>query len=273
MPTVKTIPAAEPEAKLLRMAAYCRVSSDSADQLHSYAAQVKRYTDFINANPNWTLTEIYADEGLTGTCAEKCEDFQRMLADCKRGKIDRILCKSVSRFARNTADCLTAVRLLKSLGVTVFFEKENLDTAEMNGEFLLTLQGMAAQEESLSISGNLRWATRKRMAEGTFLDGSTPYGYRLQGRALVIFEQEAEIVRQIFAWYLAGQGLQTIVNHLNRERPEKRWHTTGVKYVLTNPHYIGDALFQRRFSTGTLPYRRLDCVVTRLTSRLRYAIL
>jgi DNA invertase Pin-like site-specific DNA recombinase len=149
MPTITTIPAAEQAATLLRMAAYCRVSSNSADQLNSYAAQVRHYTETIGAHSDWTLIEIYADEGLTGTEAEKREEFQRMLADCKRGKIDRILCKSISRFARNTSDCLTAIRLLKGLGVTVFFENDNIDTATMDGEFLLTMRGMATQEESL----------------------------------------------------------------------------------------------------------------------------
>jgi len=257
MPAITTIPAAEQEAKLLRMAAYCRTSSDSSDQQHSYAAQVKYYTEYIGSHSDWILTEIYADEGLTGTQADKREDFQRMLADCKRGKIDRILVKSVSRFARNTSDCLTAIRLLKSMGVTVLFQKENLDSANMGDEFILTMHGMAAQDESLTISSNVRWATRKRMADGTFLSGSTPYGYRLLGRDLVIYEPEAAIVRNIYGWYLSGQGKQAIVNRLNREHPEKRWYMTGVNYILGNPHYIGDALFQKKFSTGTLPYRKL----------------
>lgn len=149
MPAITTIPAAEQERKQLRMAAYCRVSSDSADQLNSYAAQVKNYTQYIAGHPDWIIVDIYADEGLTGTRADKREEFQRMLADCKRGKIDRILVKNVSRFARNTSDCLTAIRLLKSLGVTVLFEKESLDTANMKGEFELTMQGMVAQAESM----------------------------------------------------------------------------------------------------------------------------
>lgn len=257
MPTITTIPAEDQAAGRLRMAAYCRTSSDSTDQQHSYAAQVKRYMEYISRNPNWVLADIYADEGLTGTRDDKREEFQRMLADCKRGKIDRILVKSVSRFARNTSDCLGAIRLLKTMGVTVFFEKENLDTAHMTGEFVLTMHGMAAQEESLSISSNLRWATRKRMANGTFVNGSTPYGYRLQDRELVIYEPEAAIVRKIFIWYLNGQGIQSIMNRLNSEYPEKRWYRHGIEYILGNAHYIGDALFQKKFSTGTLPYRKL----------------
>jgi len=258
MPRITTIPAGiEHAPALLRMAAYARTSSDSSDQQHSYAAQVKYYTEHVGSHPEWVLTEIYADEGLTGTSAEKREDFQRMLADCKRGKIDRILCKSVSRFSRNTSDLLTALRLLKSYGVTVLFQKENLDTANMGDEFVLTMHGMAAQDESLTISSNQRWATRKRMADGTFLPGSAPYGYRIQGRELVVHEPEAGIVRQIYQWFLSGMGKQAIVNRLGREHPEKRWHMTGVDYILGNSHYIGDALFQKNFNTGTLPYRKL----------------
>ena len=256
-PTITTIPAVEQEAKLLRMAAYARTSSDSTDQQHSYAAQVKHYTEFIGRNPKWILADIYADEGLTGTDADKREDFQRMIADCKRGKIDRILVKSISRFARNTSDCLSVFRLLRSLGVTVFFERENLDTAHMTDEFVLTMHGMAAQEESLTISSNLRWATRKRMSNGTFIPGSAPYGYQLVDSKLVIHEPEAVIVRKIFNWYLSGQGIQSIMIRLNIEHPEKRWHRAGIEYILSNAHYIGDALFQKKFSTGTLPYRKL----------------
>ena len=258
MAQITTIHAGTEHAKtLLRMAAYARTSSDSCDQQHSYAAQVKYYTEYIGSRPEWVLTEIYADEGLTGTSADQREEFQRMLTDCKRGKIDRILVKSVSRFARNTSDCLTAIRLLKSLGVTVLFQKENLDTANMGDEFILTMHGMAAQDESLTISGNVRWAARKRMANGTFLPGHTAYGYRLQGREYVVHEPEAVIVRKIFSWFLIGMGKQAIVNRLNREHPEKRWYIAGVSYILCNPHYIGDVLFQRKFSTGTLPYREL----------------
>ena len=127
MPTVKTLlPQTQTEAKLLRVAAYCRVSSDSTDQEHSFAAQVKYYTEMIGKNPAWTLADIYSDEGISGTSTGKREDFNRLIADCKRGKIDRVLTKSVSRFARNTVDCLNTVRLLSSLGVSILFEKENI---------------------------------------------------------------------------------------------------------------------------------------------------
>ncbi|MCL2532109.1 MAG: recombinase family protein [Oscillospiraceae bacterium] len=257
MPQITTIPAFDlPTPVQLRMAAYCRVSSDSADQLYSYAAQVRHYTEYINANPDWTLVDIYADEGITGTESGKRNEFQRLLADCRRGKIDRVLCKSISRFARNTEDCLNAVRLLKSLGVTVFYEHENLDTADMDGEFLLTMQGMVAQEESMSISRNLRWAVRKRMADGTYISSSTPFGYRLLDDQLVIVENEAMVVRQIFEWYLSGLGLMAIIHRLQQEHPEKIWHRSAVKYILNNEHYIGDALLQKNFTSESLPFRK-----------------
>lgn len=243
MPTITAIPAAEHVPRQLRMAAYCRVSSDSADQLNSYAAQVKHYTEFIGNNPNWILADIYADEGLTGTRADKREEFQRMIADCKRGKIDRILVKSVSRFSRNTADCLSAIRILKSLGVTVLFEKEHLDTAEMSSEFTLTMQGMVAQSESMSISGNMRWRYQKRMQAGEFLTCSAPFGYRLAGSSsLEIIPEEAEVVCQIFELHLSGLGRQKICDILNAEQAGgRRWDSASLKYILENEKYVGAA--------------------------------
>ena len=139
--------AAKPEA--LRVAAYCRVSSDSSDQLHSYATQIKAYTEQIGAHADWELVDVYADEGLTGTRMDKREDFQRLLADCRKGKVDRVLCKSISRFARNTKDCLAALRELSALGVTVYFEKENIDTGTLTSELMVSVSGALAQQESI----------------------------------------------------------------------------------------------------------------------------
>jgi len=257
MPQITTIPASTEQARdLLRMAAYCRVSSDSADQLNSYAAQVRHYTDFINSNPEWILVDIFADEGLTGTEANKREDFQRMLADCRRGKLDRILVKSIARFARNTADCLTAIRLLKSLGVSVLFEQDNIDTAEMDGEFMLTMQGMVAQEESVSISRNLRRSYQQRMQAGDFLTCSAPFGYRLAGGAtLEIIPEEAEVVRRIFTLHLSGLGRQKICGILNAEQAgSRRWDSSSLKYILESEKYVGDSLVQKTYSADTLPY-------------------
>ena len=256
MPAMTTIPAEIQAQSILRMAAYCRVSSNSADQLNSYAMQVRHYTDHVSAHPGWILVDIYADK-LTGTEAETREEFQRMLADCKRGKIDRILVKSVSRFARNTSDCLTVIRLLKSLGVTVLFEKENLDTANMKGEFELTMHGMAAQGESMGISGNLRWRYQKRMRAGEFLTCSAPFGYRLVGSsALEIVPEEAEIVRRIFTMHLAGLGRQKICGVLNAgQAGGRKWDSNSLKYILASEKYVGDSLVQKTYTTNTLPFR------------------
>ena len=165
-PKITVIPQAGQGQKLMRVAAYCRVSSDSADQLHSYASQIQYYTDLIGGQPGWVLADIYADEGLTGTKVDKREDFLRMINDCRKGKIDRILTKSISRFARNTLDTIQYVRKLKEYGVTILFEAEQIDTAYLSSEMLLAISGARAQEESLSISKNLRMNCRARMREG-----------------------------------------------------------------------------------------------------------
>lgn len=154
MAEITVIPAAEKCGEVIRTAAYARVSSDSADQLNSFAAQIRYYSELLENSSDAVLVDIYADEGISGTGAAKRNEFQRLMRDCRKGKIDRILTKSVSRFARNTKNCLEAVRELKSIGVSVFFEKENIDTAEVSSEMLLTMYSVFAQEESLSISKN-----------------------------------------------------------------------------------------------------------------------
>lgn len=146
----------------IRLAPYCRVSSDSEDQRHSFAAQVKYYTEYASAHPEYILADIYADEGVTGTCMNKRDDFRRLIRDCKKGKIDRVITKSVSRFARNTAELLTAVRALKEFGVSIYFEEQGIDTAAVDLEMLITFPGMAAQKESETISENMRWSYQKK---------------------------------------------------------------------------------------------------------------
>ena len=201
-----------------------------------------------------------ADEGITGTSAEKREDFQRLLADCRRGLIDRVLVKSISRFARNTKECLEAIRELKSLGVGVRFEKENIDTATMSGEMMTALFASFAQAESESISGNMRWSYQKRMQSGTFLPSSVPYGYRICNRQIVIDEEEAKIVRRIFKDYLAGINMAEIAASLNRMGIPKRkdnaeiiWHKTSIRYMLSNERYVGDSLWQKTYMTDAFP--------------------
>ena len=208
--------AAKPEA--LRVAAYCRVSSDSSDQLHSYATQIKAYTEQIGAHTDWELVDVYADEGLTGTRMDKREDFQRLLADCRKGKVDRVLCKSISRFARNTKDCLAALRELSALGVTVYFEKENIDTGTLTSELMVSVSGALAQQESISISQNQRMSYKRRMERGEFITCKAPFGYRLvEGKELEIIPEEAERVRWIFASYLSGKSLEWIAEQMENE--------------------------------------------------------
>jgi len=245
--------------KKVRVAAYCRVSSSSDDQLHSFAAQVQYYTKFIRSNDQMELVDIYADEGLTGTKTAKRDEFNRMVADCKKGRIDRVLTKSLSRFARNTADALMYARILRENGVSILFEKENIDTAFMSSELLLALSGAQAQEESISISKNMRWSIERRMKNGTFLASSTPYGYKLENRKFVIADDEAKIVRWIFDSYLSGMGKKEIADKLNSQNTPKRkgyekWWITTINYILRNERYIGDALFQKSFTTETLPF-------------------
>lgn len=166
------------EAKL-RVAAYARVSTASGDQMNSFAAQNAYYSALISENERWKMVDMYADAGVTGTSAEKREDFQRLLADCRRGLIDRILVKSISRFARNAKDCLQIVRELKSIGVSVYFEEQRIDTGKMSGELLTAVFAAIAQKESESISDNMRWSYQHRMQEGSFNTCKAPYGYRL----------------------------------------------------------------------------------------------
>ena len=187
MAQVQIIQPYQPQSEELeKVAAYCRVSTDSSDQLNSYRTQIGYYTNFIAQHPGWELADIYADEGITGTSLEKRDEFKRMLADCRAGKISHILVKSVSRFARNTLELIETTRELKDLGVVVVFEEQGIDTAQMLGEMQLTLLAMAAQEESTSISKNMRWSIQKRMDAGTYLGNTAPYGYRLEDGQLKI---------------------------------------------------------------------------------------
>ena len=261
-PKITVIPQAGQEQKLMRVAAYCRVSSDSADQLHSYASQIQYYTDLIGGQPGWVLADIYADEGLTGIKTDKREDFLRMINDCRKGKIDRILTKSISRFARNTLDTIQYVRKLKECGVSILFEAEQIDTAYLSSEMLLAISGARAQEESLSISKNQRINCQARMQDGSYISSSTPYGYRLkEDGELEIVPEEAEVVRLVFDRFLAGMGKCRIAGMLNERQAPKRlgqmkWHTSTIAYLLKNERYMGDAVLQKTYTTETLPFRR-----------------
>jgi len=244
-PRVIKIEAAEkPQNAQLRVAAYTRVSSDSDDQLNSFAAQNRYYAELISGKAEWRMVDIYADEGITGTSAAKREDFQRMMADCRRGLIDQILVKSISRFARNTKDCLEAVRELKELGVNVRFEREGIDTANVSSELITAIYAAFAQKESESISGNMRWSCQRRMESGEFNTCRAPWGFRLDGKSLAVHEEEAEIVRRIFLEYLSGRNPREIAEILNAEDTSGRiWKYKSVWRIATKP------LFHRNYST------------------------
>lgn len=256
---VITIPATEqPEAIVLRVAAYCRVSSSSDEQLNSFAAQNRYYTELISGNENWKFVDIYADEGITGTSIEKREDFKRMIHDCERGLIDRILVKSISRFARNTTECLETVRKLKAHGISVFFEKENIDTGKVSGEMLTAMFASLAQAESESISKNMRWSYEKRMQSGQFVTSKAPFGYRTNGSKLYIVDDEATIVRYIFNEYISGKNRKEIADELNvlnapRTKEVLEWKESTIYYVLNNEKYTGNAIVGKRFTTKTFP--------------------
>lgn len=259
---VIVIEAAErPETQKLRVAAYCRVSSDSSDQLNSFMAQLNYYTTLISGKENWTMADIYADEGISGTSAEKRQDFQRLLSDCRKGRVDKILVKSISRFARNAKDCLETIRELKAIGVGVCFEEQSIDTSGMSGELLTAVFAAIAQKESESISGNMRWSYKRRMESGEFITCKAPFGYCLKNGTLEVNEEEAEIIRMIFERYLSGQSKDDIASHLSAlgiptRDGKMRWQHSTVSYILRNEKYVGDALLQKRYTTDTLPYQQ-----------------
>lgn len=245
----------------LRVAGYARVSSDSEDQLNSFSAQVNYYQRLIEKNDKWEIAEIYADEAVSGVSLTKRDDFARMIADCKKGKIDRIITKSTSRFARNTLDTIQVIRELKDIGVTVHFEKENLDTANLTSENLLTLYSLFAQEESMSISKNCKKGARMRMEKGTYVSSNPPYGYRLTDNQLEVNEAEAEVVRRIFTEYLNGSSSTSIAQGLtDDEIPFKngivKWRHQAITNIIKNERYIGDMLLQKFYNEDALPYRQ-----------------
>lgn len=233
------------------VAAYARVSMDSERLTHSLSAQVSYYSDYIQKNPQWIYAGVYADEGITGTLTNKRDGFKRLMKDCDDGKIDIILVKSISRFARNTVDLLKTVRHLKSLGIEVRFEKENINSMSNDGELMLSILASFAQEESRSISENVKWGTRKRFEQGIPNGRVRTFGYRWEGDSLVIVPQEAETVKRIFSEFLNGQSPRMIAKKLNDEnlttRSNCKWSDFSIRYILTNITYTGNMLFQKVF--------------------------
>lgn len=238
--------------KLKRVAAYARVSIGKDAMLHSLAAQVSYYSELIQHNPEYEYVGVYADEGLSGT-RESRPEFQRMLKDCRDGKIDRILCKSISRFARNTVVLLETVRELKGLGVSVYFEEQNIDTMSGDGEFMLSILASFAQEESRSVSENCKWRVRKKFEQG-IPTGFGMYGYEVRNGSFTIVPEEAEVVRRIFRMYLDGMGSVRIMKALiadNIPAPEGGlWNASVIMMILRNEKYAGDLLLQKFFTNN-----------------------
>ena len=242
-----------------RVAAYCRVSTDSEEQINSYTAQKAYYTQKIEESPDWELAGIFADEGITGTSMKKRKEFNRMITACKRGGIDLILTKSLSRFARNTVDCLETVRMLKARGIGVIFEKENINTLTESSEFLITLFSGFAQAESESLSSNIQLGIRMAMKEGKVnFHYRSMLGYQrgADGKPEIVPE-EAEVVRRIYRRYLEGCSEGQIQRELTQDgiataKGVKAWSHQIVHNILTNEKYVGDALLQKTFTTDCI---------------------
>jgi len=245
--------------KLLRTAAYARVSSGKDAMLHSLSAQVSYYNSLIQSNPEWLFCGVYADEALTGT-KENREQFQKLLSECRAGNIDLIITKSISRFARNTVILLETVRELRELGVDVYFEEQNIHSISPDGELMLTILSSYAQEESYAVSENQKWRIRNDFRQGK-VSTVIILGYkRNRFGKLVIIPKEAEIVRLIFSEALKGSGGQSIANMLNEQKTRTKngceWTAEGVRRILTNEKYCGDLLLQKFYNEDHLTKRK-----------------
>lgn len=251
--------------KRLRVAAYCRVSTDSEDQLNSYKSQVKYYTDLIKSNSEWDFADIYADEAITGTQVTKRENFQRLIKDCMNGDIDMIITKSISRFARNTLDTLKYVRMLKERGIAVLFEEENINTMTMDGELLLVILSSVAQQEVENISANVKKGLKMKMQRGELVgfQGCLGYDYHPEDKSISINEEESEIVRYIFRRYTEGAGGFVIAQELQNlgyktKRGSTKWAESTIIGIIKNEKYKGDILMGKTFTLDPISKRRLD---------------
>ncbi|WP_418400705.1 recombinase family protein [Anaerotignum lactatifermentans] len=253
------------EVKRIRVAAYCRVSTAQEDQETSYEAQVAYFTKLITENPSWQLAGIYADDGISGTDMKKRDNFNAMMERClqKNGDIDLILTKSISRFARNTVDCLSCIRKLKERNIAIYFEKEHINTLESTGELLITILSSQAQEESRNISENVKWGLKRKYEKGEMLVRRMfGYGKGTDGQMYIIPE-EAEVVRLIYGKYLEGESLNGIARLLKEKgiktiRGNTEWNVNSIRTILINEKYIGDAMAQKTFTTNYLTKARKE---------------
>ena len=248
----------------LKVAAYCRVSTDSDEQAGSYEVQVQHYTEYIGRNKDWELAGIYADDGISGTNTKKREEFNRMIDDCKAGKIDMIITKSISRFARNTLDCLKYIRELKDMNIPVIFEKESINTMDAKGEILITIMASLAQQESQSLSQNVKMGIQFRYQQGKVqINHNRFLGYTKDADGnLVIDPEQAEIVKRIYREYLEDLSMDKIAAGLERDgiltgAGKAKWHTSTINKILRNEKYIGDALLQKTYTTDFLNKTRV----------------
>ena len=254
----------EAEKPKLRVAAYCRVSTDSDEQATSYETQGTHYTEYITGNPEWSFAGVYADDGISGTNTKKREEFNRMITDCMDGKIDMVITKSISRFARNTLDCLKYIRQLKDRNIPVFFEKENINTLDAKGEVLLTIMASLAQQESMSLSQNVKLGLQFRYQRGEVqVNHSRFLGYtKDENGRLVIDPEQAEVVRRIYREYLDGYSGDKIAAGLERDgiltgAGNPHWHTSTIAKILRNEKYMGDALLQKTYTVDYLSKKRI----------------
>ena len=253
----------EEKAKL-RVAAYCRVSTDSDEQATSYEAQIEHYTAHINGHPDWNLAGIYADDGISGTNTKKREEFNRMIDECMAGNIDMVITKSISRFARNTLDCLKYIRQLKEKSIPVYFEKENINSMDSKGEVMLTIMASLAQQESQSLSQNVKLGLQYRYQQGEIQVNCNRFlGFaKDENKRLIVVPEEAKIIKRIYREYLEGASMLKIARGLEADgiltgAGNEKWHTSNINQILRNEKYIGDALLQKTYTTDFLTKTRV----------------
>ena len=253
-----------PEKGVLRVAAYCRVSSGQGEQLHSLAAQISHYTQVLSGDASCQFVGIYADRGISGTQVKHRAEFLRLMEDCRAGLVDQVITKSVSRFGRNTVDTLLYTRELRNLGIDVYFEKEHLHSCSAEGELMLTLMAALAESEAENMSENIKWGKRRRYEKGRVesLALANLYGYRKDGGALAIVPEEAAVIRRIYFEFLDGLNYEQISQGLNTDGiPTRRgndvWFNRTVMNVLTNEKYMGDCLFQKTFHIDPISHKKV----------------
>ena len=251
----RLIPALPKLEEKKKVCAYARVSTEKDSMLHSLAAQVNYYSSMIQSRNDWSYVGVYSDEAMTGTKSER-PGFQRMMADALDGKINMIITKSISRFARNTVTLLESLRTLKEKNVDIFFEEQNIHSISAKGELMITLFASLAQEESRSVSENMKWRIKKEFEEGNLWGGADCYGYKVVNKQFIINPEETELVKRVFEMYVAGLGTQAIANKLNEEGIKPKfanlWNKSTINLILTNYNYTGDLILQKTFRENHL---------------------